>query len=273
MAAGVIRTLAALLAALVLASCRQDAATQDGGTAQAPDGDAAVLALLKARYGAPARLKGPWTQRLDDQQLAPARQVQRALCADRGITLAGGRYRMLAVCTRYADATPVELGVSDFIVLHEAADGSVGVATELSGRASGGGGQPGAISILQVGAGAWAYQIDEERVVVGSRMRDRSWLVFDGGDAVAEAGWLRAHLDDQNAIDCVTTGRCRPGTLDLDFDARPDDSQPSLRYWPLRVHESGTGCAGKVDALHAIAYDPAQSRYLIPSRMQLEACD
>jgi len=27
-----------------------------------------------------------------------------------------------------------------------------------------------------------------------------------------------------------------------------------------------------VDALHSIAYDPTQSRYLVPARMQLEAC-
>ncbi len=272
MAAGVFRALASLLAALVLASCRQDVPAQ--GEGQLPHGhDVAVLSLLKARYGAPAQLKGTWTQPLDDPQLDPARQVQRELCADREITLADGRYRMLAVCTRYLDATPVELGSSDFIVLRQATDGTLGVAAELPGRASGSGGRPGAVSTLQVGAGAWAYQIDDELVVVGSRMRDRAWLVFDGGGTVAEAGWLRTHLDNQNAIDCVTTGSCRPGTLDLDFDARPDDSQPGLRYWPLRVHETGNGCTGAVDAVHAIAYDPAQSRYLVPARMQLEACD
>lgn len=275
MANGVFRGFVSLLAAALLASCQQGAPAQGGAapTQAAPTHDAAVLALLKARYGAPAELKGQWAQQLDEPDMGHVRPVQREVCADRGISLPDSRYRMLAVCTSYGDATPIELGSTDFIVLREASDGTMRVAAELAGRASGTGGKPGAISTLQVGAGAWAYQIDDELVVIGSRMRDRSWLVFDGGDAVAEAGWLRAHLDNHNAIDCGDSGNCRHGRLDLNFEATPDDSQPELRHWPLRVHENGTGCDGRVNKTHTIAYDDAQSRYLIPSTMQLEACN
>lgn len=274
MATGMFPRLISLTAVVLLASCRQDTPVVAEATAQKPTlrHDAAVLALLQERYGAPAQLKGQWAQQLDDPNMGSARPVHREVCADRGVVIGQDRYRMLAVCTSYDNATSIELGTSDFIVLREAADGTMSLAAELPGRASGVGGKPGAINTLQVGAGAWAYQIDDELVMVGSMMRNRSWLLFDGGGKVADAGWLRVHLDDHNAIECNGAGRCAHGRLDLNLDVQPDDSQPGLRYWPLRVQETGNGCKGRVNKAHVITYDQAQSRYVIPTELQLEGC-
>jgi hypothetical protein len=274
MAMGMFPRLISLAAVVLLAACRQDTPPAAGAGAEKPvlRHDDAVRALLQERYGAPAQLTGQWAQQLEDPGTGSARPVQRALCADHGITLGGNRYRMLAVCTGYANATSIELGTTDFIVLHEAADGSMRLAAELPGRASGADGQPGSISTVQVGAGAWAYQIDDELVAVGSRTRHRAWLLFDGGDRLADAGWLRVHWDNHNAIECNAAGHCAPSTLALDLDIRPDDSQPDVPYWPLRVTESGRDCHGRVNRTHTVTYDPAQARYLIPADLQREEC-
>lgn len=275
MATGMFPRLISLAAVVLLASCRQDAPPAAGAAADTPvlRHDEAVLALLQERYGAPAQLKGQWAQQLQDPGTGSVRPIQRELCADRGIALGDNRYRMLAVCTGYGNATSIELGTTDFIVLHEAADGAMRLAAELPGRASGADGLPGSISTLQVGAGAWAYQIDDELVAIGSRTRHRAWLLFDGGNRLADAGWLRVHWDNHNAIECNAAGHCGPGTLQLDLDIRTDDSQPDAPYWPLQVRQSGRDCKGRVNQTHTVSYDPAQTRYLIPSELQREGCN
>ncbi len=275
MATGMFPRLVSLVAVALLAACQQGTspAAQAEAKPPAPRHDDAVRALLQERYGAAAQLQGAWAQQLDDPNMDHVRPIHRELCADHGVVIGQDRYRMLAVCTSYDDATSIELGTTDFIVLREAADGTMQVAAEQPGRASGVGGKPGAVSLLQVGARAWAYQIDDELVVIGAKMRDRSWLLYDGGDKVADAGWLRVHLDDHNAIDCNDAGRCVHGRLDLNLDVRADDSQATLPYWPLRVQQTGTGCKGRVNTAHVIHYDPAQSRYQIPTELQLEGCD
>lgn len=274
MATGVFLRSVSLGAVLLLAACQQDKPAPAQAEAKVPAlrHDDAVLALLQERYGAPAQLKGPWAQQLTDPDMDHVRPIHRDVCADQAAVIGGKQYRMLAVCTHYDDATSIELGTTDFIVLHEAADGRMSLAAELPGRASGAGGQPGTVSTLQVGAGAWAYQIDDELVAVGSVMRNRAWLVFDGGDKVADAGWLRTHLDDHNAIECNDAGHCSHGRLDLNLEVRLDDSQPGLAYWPLQVQEKGNGCRGRVSKTHVINYEPAQSRYPMPAELQREGC-
>ncbi len=274
MATGVFQKGVALAIAALLAACQQGTPAPSADADKPPvlRHDDAVLALLQQRYGAPSQLQGEWAQQLEDAGTGHARPVRRDVCADQSVVISESRYRMLAVCTHYDNASSIELGTSDFIVLREAVDGSMQLAAELSGRASGANGQPGSVTTVQVGAAAWAYQVDDEVLQIGARMRNRSWVVFTGNDALHDAGWLRTHLDDHNAVDCGSTGNCRNGSLDLNFDAVPDDSQAQLPYWPLRVHETGRGCKGKVDATHSIAYDPAQARYQIPSTMQIEAC-
>ncbi len=274
MATGMAQRLFSLAAVVLLAACQQDTPVPADAAAKQPAlrHDDAVLALLQERYGATAQLKEQWAQQLDEAAMGNTRPVHRNLCADTGIDIGQQRYRMLAVCTGYDNATSIELGTTDFIVLREAADGTLSVAAELQGRASGSNGQPGAVSTLQVGAKAWAYQIDDELVDIGASMRNRSWLLFDGGDKVTDAGWLRVHLDNRSAIDCVATGRCAQGRLDVNLDVRPDDSQPALPYWPLHVQETGNGCKGRVNSTHVIPYDPAQSRYVVPPQLQREGC-
>lgn len=274
MATRVVSRAMSLAAVLLLAACQQDAPAPAPPGAKAPvlRHDDAVQALLRERYGAPAQLKAQWAQSLDDPNMDHIRPVHRQVCADQPALIDAQRYRLLAVCTGYDDANPIELGSTDFIVLREAADGSMTLAAELPGYASGVGGQPGTISTLQVGAKAWAYQVDDELVVVGSRMRNRSWLLFDGGDSVADAGWLRVHLDDHNAIECNDAGHCAPGRLDLNLEVRADDSDAALPYWPLQVREHGNGCKGRVNKTHVISYDPTQSRYPMPAELQLEGC-
>lgn len=231
------------------------------------------MAVLQERYGSAVQLQGQWAQQLSDTDLGQARPVHRDICADQSISVQNGNYRMLAICTTYDEASPIELGSTDFIVLQRGDDDGVSVAAELLGQGSGTGGKPGKVSTLQMGANAWAFQVDDELVVVGAAMRNRAWYVFDGDKTLSSAGWLRSHLDDRNAIDCNGSGNCSHGRLDLNFDAAPDNSQPQLAYWPLRVQEKGRGCAGAVNKSHSIAYDTTHSRYLIPSTMQLEACN
>lgn len=273
MATGIRPRLASLIGAALLASCQQGAPAPAGDAVAAGPGDAATLALLQARYGQPARLQGEWTQQLDDPGGENARPVHRHVCADRSIDAHGARHRMLAICTAFGDAAPVEPGSSDFIVLRGNGDGRLDVAAELLGHASGSGGRTGDVATAQAGADAWAFLIDDELMVMGSVMRDRSLLLFDGGSTLVEAGWLRTHLDDRNAEECDPAGRCTGGRLDLDFAARFDDSQPQLAHWPLDVQETGNGCEGPVQRQHRIAYDPARSRYRIPSTLQLEGCN
>jgi len=275
MATRVFPRLISLLAVALLAACQQGAPAQNDAAAAKPklSYEAGVMAVLQERYGSAVQLQGQWTQQLSDADLGQARPVHRDICADQSISVQNGNYRMLAICTRYDDASPIELGSTDFIVLQRAADHGVSVAAELLGQGSGTGGKPGTVTILQMGADAWGFQVDDELVVVGAAMRNRAWYVFDGGKSLSSAGWLRSHLDDRNAIDCNGSGHCSHGRLDLNFDAAPDNSQPQLAYWPLRVQEKGRGCAGAVNKSHSIAYDTTQSRYLIPSTMQLEACN
>lgn len=264
-----------LLAVALLASCQQGTPAQSDAPAAKPKPsyEAGVMAVLQEHYGSAVQLQGQWAQQLSAADLGQARPVHRDICADQSIKVQNGNYRMLAICTTYDDASPIELGSTDFIVLQRADDDGVSVAAELLGQGSGTGGKPGKVSTLQIGADAWAFQIDDELVVVGAAMRNRAWYVFDGDKTLSSAGWLRSHLDDRNAIDCNGSGNCSHGRLDLNFDAAPDDSQPQLAYWPLRVQERGRGCAGAVNKSHSIAYDTTQSRYLIPSTMQLEACN
>lgn len=275
MATRVFPRVISLLAVALLASCQQGTPAQTDAPAAKPklSYEAGVLALLQERYGAAAQLQGQWAQQLNDPNLDQVRAVQRDICADLSISVQNGSYRMLAICTAYDDASPIELGSTDFIVLRRAADDGVSVAAELLGQGSGTGGKPGAVTALQMGANAWGFQVDDELVVVGAAMRNRAWYLFDGNDKLSSAGWLRSHLDDRNAIDCNASGNCSHGRLDLNFDAAPDNSQAQLAYWPLRVHEKGRGCAGAVNKSHSIAYDSTQSRYLIPPTMQLEACN
>ncbi|WP_313273016.1 hypothetical protein [Stenotrophomonas sp.] len=275
MATRVFPRLISLLAVALLAACQQGAPAQNDTAAAKPklSYEAGVMAVLQERYGSAVQLQGQWTQQLSDADLGQARQVHRDICADQSISVQNGNYRMLAICTTYDNASPIELGSTDFIVLQRAADDGVSVAAELLGQGSGTGGKPGTVTILQMGADAWGFQVDDELVVVGAAMRNRAWYVFDGDKSLSSAGWLRSHLDDRNAIDCNGSGHCSHGRLDLNFDAAPDNSQPQLAYWPLRVQEKGRGCAGAVNKSHSIAYDTTQSRYLIPSTMQLEACN
>jgi len=275
MATRVFPCLISLLAAALLASCQQGTPAQDAAPAAKPklSYEAGVMAVLQERYGSTVQLQGQWTQQLSDADLGQARPVHRDICADQTIKLPSGSYRMLAVCTAYDNASPIELGSTDFIVLRRAADDGVSVAAELLGQGSGTGGKPGSVTTLQMGANAWGFQVDDELVVVGALMRNRAWYLFDGDKTLSNAGWLRSHLDDHNAIDCNASGNCSHGRLDLNFDAVPDDSQPQLAYWPLRVQEKGRGCTGAVNKSHSIAYDSTQSRYLIPATMQLEACN
>ncbi len=275
MATRVFPCLISLLAAALLASCQQGTPAQDDAPAAKPklSYEAGVMAVLQQRYGNSVQLQGQWAQQLQDPNLGHARPVHRDICADQTIKLPSGSYRMLAVCTAYDDASPIELGSTDFIVLQRAADDGVSVAAELLSQGSGTGGKPGSVTTLQMGANAWAFQVDDELVVVGALMRNRAWYMFDGDKTLSNAGWLRSHLDDHNAIDCNASGNCSHGRLDLNLDAVPDDSQPQLAYWPLRVQEKGRGCAGAINKSHSIAYDSTRSRYLIPATMQLEACN
>lgn len=274
MATRVFPRLISLLAVALLASCQQGTPAQDDAPAAKPklSYEAGVMAVLQERYGSSVQLQGQWTQQLSDADLGQARPVHRDICADQSITVQNGSYRMLAVCTTYDDASPIELGSTDFIVLQRAADDGVSVAAELLGQGSGTGGKPGSVTTLQMGANAWGFQVDDELVVVGALMRNRAWYLFDGDKTLSSAGWLRSHLDDHNAIDCNASGNCSHGRLDLNFDAIPDDSQPQLAYWPLRVQEKGRGCAGAVNKNHSIDYDTTQLRYSIPSTMQIESC-
>lgn len=275
MATRVFPCLISLLAVALLASCQQGTPAQSDAPAAKPklSYEAGVMAVLQERYGKTVQLQGQWAQQLTDANLGQARPVHRDICADQSISVQSGNYRMLAICTSYDDASPIELGSTDFIVLRRAADDGVSVAAELPGQGSGTGGKPGSVTTLQMGANAWGFQVDDELVVVGAAMRNRAWYVFDGDKKLSSAGWLRSHLDDRNAIDCNASGNCSHGRLDLNFDAAPDNSQPQLAYWPLHVQEKGRGCAGAVNKRHDIAYDGAQSRYLIPPTMQLEACN
>ena len=275
MATRVFPRLISLLAVALLASCQQGTPAQGDAPAAKPklSYEAGVMAALQERYGSAVQLQGQWSQQLSDADLGQARAVHRDICADQSISVQNGNYRMLAICTSYDDASPIELGSTDFIVLRRAADDGISIAAELLGQGSGTGGKPGSVTTLQMGANAWAFQVDDELVVVGAAMRNRAWYLFDGNDKLSSAGWLRSHLDDRDAIDCNASGNCSHGRLDLNFDAVPDGNQAQLAYWPLRVQEKGRGCAGAVNKTHSVAYDSTQSRYLIPSSMQIESCD
>ena len=275
MATRVFPRLISLLAVALLASCQQGTPAQSNAPTAKPklSYEAGVMAVLQERYGSAVQLQGQWAQQLSDADLGQARPVHRDICADQSISAQNGNYRMLAICTSYDDASPIELGSTDFIVLRRAADDGVSIAAELLGQGSGTGGKPGSVATLQMGANAWGFQVDDELVVVGAAMRNRAWYVFDGDKVLSSAGWLRSHLDDRNAIDCNASGNCSHGRLDLNFDAAPDNSQPQLAYWPLRVHEKGRGCAGVVNKTHSVAYDSTQSRYEISPSMQIESCD
>ncbi|WP_313170830.1 hypothetical protein [Stenotrophomonas sp.] len=275
MATRVFPRLISLLAVALLAACQQGTPAQGDAPTAKPklSYEAGVMAVLQERYGSTVQLQGQWTQQLNDADLGQARPVHRDICADQSIKVQNGNYRMLAICTTYDDASPIELGSTDFIVLQRAADDGISIAAELLGQGSGTGGKPGTVTILQMGADVWGFQVDDELVVVGAAMRNRAWYVFDGGKTLSSAGWLRSHLDDRNAIDCNASGNCSHGRLDLNFDATPDNSQPQLANWPLRVQEKGRGCAGAANKTHSIAYDSAQARYLIPPSMQIESCD
>ena len=275
MATRVFPRLISLLAVALLASCQQGTPAQSDAPAAKPklSYEAGVMAVLQERYGSAVQLQGQWAQQLSDADLGQARSVQRDICADHSISVQSGNYRMLAICTTYDDASPIELGSTDFIVLRRAADDGVSIAAELLGQGSGTGGEPGSVTTLQMGANAWGFQVDDELVVVGAAMRNRAWYVFDGDKKLSSAGWLRSHLDDRNAIDCNASGNCSHGRLDLNFDAVPDGSQAQLAYWPLRVHEKGRGCTGVANKTHSIAYDSTQSRFEIPPSMQIESCD
>ncbi|PZU20907.1 MAG: hypothetical protein DI584_17150 [Stenotrophomonas sp.] len=85
--------------------------------------------------------------------------MHRDICADQSINVQNGNYRMLAICTSYDDASPIELGSTDFIVLQRAADDGVSIAAELPGQGSGTGGKPGSVTTLQLGANAWGFQV------------------------------------------------------------------------------------------------------------------
>ena len=124
MATRVFPRLISLLAVALLAACQQGTPAPDDAPAAKPklSYEAGVMAVLQERYGSSVQLQGQWTQQLSDADLGQARAVHRDICADQSITVQNGNYRMLAICTSYDDASPIELGSTDFIVLRRAAD-------------------------------------------------------------------------------------------------------------------------------------------------------
>ncbi|RFF44979.1 hypothetical protein [Xanthomonas campestris] len=274
--------LAALLAAAaLLGGCKQAPAPTAAPATKAPATPAATShlsrtarleAFVRTRYGDKASLSADWAGEADGFK------ANSQVCAEQPVVVGEQVQQLLAVCHSLSDGGHGNPGLVDFFVLRGEGDGFKVVAEKLSDT-FGSDGQPGSVDILRLGSDFYGFIVHSFWMGQGLLLESQD-LVVPGPKGLANAGSLRAHIENSGSISCEddarepdqTEAQCRAEAFNVDFTLDVDSSNIQARTWPLQIHEHGTDCGVALDTTHTFALDTKTWTYPFPNALQREDC-
>lgn len=196
---------------------------------------------------------------------APLARVKDA-CASKDVTLRGEPHRLLAMCTRSArESAPNDPGRIDLYLLKRDAEGWQPVAQKL-GLESGQMGQPGEVSVLQLGPQLYGFEISETSVSQGYLLGGTRLYV------PREAGFQVA-LDYTSTVRNTGTHECAHATPAVcsDFSRRLKiDVREGVTAYPLRITSLGHFRGEPVSATHVLSFDAKRSQYRLPAGFEAQ---
>lgn len=196
---------------------------------------------------------------------APLARVKDA-CASKDVTLRGEPHRLLAMCTRSArESAPNDPGRIDLYLLKRDAEGWQPVAQKL-GLESGQMGQPGEVSVLQLGPHLYGFEISETSVSQGYLLGGTRLYV------PREAGFQVA-LDYTSTVRNTGTHECAHATPAVcsDFSRRLKiDVREGAAAYPLRITSLGHFRGEPVSATHVLSFDAKRSQYRLPAGFEAQ---
>ncbi len=250
-----------------------------------------LLAFLHDRYGAGARLDGPWQDPWDDTEVQAQRPVTRQVCARGTVDTDGHVQHLLAVCQTLDDAASVEPGRVDLYVLRDGQAPLFGkdenerafsrilgvdrpllvIAQRLQGR-YGRKGAPGTVQIEQLGPQRHAFRITHAARHRGIARVSRSYIAVHD-DRLRDVAVLDEHIDNRAATGCErTTTPCEAATIDLDFAITVGNGDAVAGYWALMVRSRGQACSKPTQQDQRLRFEPGTRRYAVPAELQREDC-
>lgn len=298
------RYTAALLLAALLAGCGNRAPAPEPGkprrvldsTAEVVDTlhlggshEQRLLAFLRSRYGAAARLDAPWQDQWDDTDVQALRPVTRQVCAHETVDTDGHLQHLLAVCQALDQAASVEPGRVDLYVLRDGEEHALDkdhpfaglfgppgrpllvIAQRLHGE-YGRHGAPGTVQIDRLGPQRHAFRITHDGSGRGHAQRSRTYVAVHN-DRLREVALLREHVDNLATPHCDDAlDDCADAAFTVDFTTTVGDSDAVEGYWPLTVRTTGQDCAGPAHAYDHLIFDPRTRTYPVPGDLQREGC-
>lgn len=233
---------------------------------------ARLEAFVRMRYGDKASLSADWAGEADGFK------ANSQVCAEQPVVVGEQVQQLLAVCHSLSDGGHGNPGLADFFVLRGEGDGFKVVAEKLSDT-FGSDGQPGSVDILRLGSDFYGFIVHSFWMGQGLLLESQD-LVVPGPKGLANAGSLRAHIDNSGSISCEdaarepdqTEAQCRAEAFNVDFTLDVDSSNIQARTWPLQIHEHGTDCGVALDTTHTFALHTKTWTYPFPNALQREDC-
>lgn len=188
------------------------------------------------------------------------------VCASKDVTLRGEPHRLLATCTRSArPSAPNDAGRIDLFLMRRDAEGWQPVAQTL-GLESGQMGQPGEVSVLQLGPNLYGFEIGETSVSQGYLLGGtRLYVPRDAGFQVA--------LDYTSSVRNIGSHECAHATPAVcsDFSRRLKvEVREGSAAYPLRITSLGHFRGVAVSATHVLSYDAKRAQYRLPAGFEAQ---
>ena len=225
--------------------------------------------FLAGVYGPRASLDEPWADAPDGQRKA-GETIERSVCANERVEVAGAPHLLLAVCGVDPEAGHASTGLIDFFVL-KPRGAQWQVAASARDLGFGSSGQPGEVSVHRLGRNFHGFRVEGAWVGQGYVLGAQT-LVVPKGNAMVEAGTVRSSISNEGALDCELDRACDSRRIALSFDLQPDANDAAAKVYPLVVIEHGRECGSDVRREHRLAFDPATWHYLVPEALMREGC-
>ncbi|MBL0729175.1 hypothetical protein [Piscinibacter sp. HJYY11] len=196
---------------------------------------------------------------------APLARVK-DVCASKDVRLRGEPHRLLAMCTRSArESASNDPGRIDLYLLKRDAEGWQPVAQKL-GLESGRMGQPGEVSVLQLGPSLYGFEISETSVSQGYLLGGtRLYVPRETGFQVA--------LDVTSTVRNTGTHECAHATPAVcsDFSRRLKvEVREGVAAYPLRITSLGHFRGEPVSATHVLSFDAKRAQYRLPAGFEAQ---
>lgn len=195
----------------------------------------------------------------------PVARVQ-SVCASRDVDLRGQPHRLLAVCHRAVRETALnDPATVDLYVLRREGSAWQTVAQRL-GIESGRAGQPGEVSVLQLGPSFYGFEFNDTWVTQGYLLGG-SRLYVPRGDGFQPALEYTTSVKNSGARECIeATSACS------DFSRRlqADPQQLNAGAYALRITSRGSFRGEPVSASHVLSYDARRAQYRLPAGFEAQ---